>query len=422
MICGTRCPAFVLPTLLALALLPGVGRAENWPVWRGPRGDGTSRETGIPTHWSSTENVRWKTPLPGRGYSSPVVWGERIFVTWCVEDKKTRVLGCLDRRDGKLLWDKVVLEAPLERKHGLNSYASATPATDGKHVWVAFLDKPDMVVACYDFEGKEMWRTSPGKLLSMHGFCSSPILYKDTVILNGDQDGNGYLVALEKSKGKERWRTRRPNRTRSYCTPIIVEAGGRTQLVMSGSKCVTGYDPDSGKLLWIIDGPTEQYVASLVYTEGLFFLTTGFPEYHLLAIRPDGNGNVTHSHVAWHHRRLPAKEASYVPSPIAHGKYFFVVSDQGFASCFEARTGKRLWMHKLGRHHSASPVSAEGRLYFPADNGDTYVLRAGPTFEVLAKNPLGEECYASPAIAEGCLYMRTTQHLYCLGTSAKEKK
>jgi outer membrane protein assembly factor BamB len=421
----TGAPRFrllVLPVLLALALLPLGASAENWPVWRGPRGDGTSTEIGIPTRWSSTANVRWKTPLPGRGYSSPVVWGDRVFVTWCVEDKKTRVLGCLDRKDGKLLWEKSVLVAPLERKHHLNSHASATPATDGKYVWVAFLDKPDMVVGCYDFDGKEVWRTSPGKLLSVHGFCSSPILYKDTVILNGDQDGDGYLVALDKTTGKERWRAERPNHTRSYCTPLIVEAGGRTQLVLSGSKCVAAYDPDSGKRLWIIDGPTEQYVASLVYTEGLLFLTTGFPEYHLMAIRPDGHGNVTRSHVAWHHRKLPPKEASYVPSPIAHGNYFFVVSDLGFASCFEARTGKRLWMHKLGRHHSASPVAAEGRLYFTSDEGDTCVVAAGPKFEVLAKNSLGEECYASPAIAEGCLFIRTTQHLYCIESSAKGKK
>ena len=414
--------SYLLPILLTFAATSGAAHGENWPSWRGPRGDGTSHETGLPTRWSSTENIRWKTPLPGRGYSSPVVWGDRIFATWCDEEQKTRVLGCLDRRNGKPLWLKIVLEADLERKHHLNSYASATPATDGQHVWVAFLKKPDMVVVCYDIDGKEVWRRSPGKLLSVHGFCSSPILYKDTVILNGDQDAQGYLVALDKLTGKERWRVDRPNRTRSYCTPIVVEAAGRTQLVLSGSKCVTSYDPDTGKLLWIIDGPTEQYVASLVFTEGLLFLTTGFPEYHLMGIRPDGSGNVTRTHVAWHHRRLPPREASYVPSPIADGKYFFVVSDQGFASCFEAKTGKRLWMQKLGRHHSASPVSAAGLLYFVADNGDTYVLRAGPEFAVVARNALGEECYASPAIAQGCLFIRTTQHLVCIGPAAKGKK
>jgi outer membrane protein assembly factor BamB len=332
------------------------------------------------------------------------------------------VLGCFDRRDGKLLWQKTVLTAPLERKHGENSYASATPATDGKLVWVAFLAYPNMVVVCYTADGKEVWRRTPGKLLSVHGFCSSPIPYRDTIILNGDQDAAGYLVALEKTTGKERWPTARPNRTRSYCPPLIVKAGGRTELVMSGSKCVAGYDPDSGKQLWIIDGPTEQFVAGLVYGQGLYFLTTGFPEYHLMAIRPGGKGNVTHSHVAWHHARLPSKEASYVPSPVFHDKYFFVVSDQGFLSCFEAKTGKRLWIHKLGRRHRSSLLCAGGLLYVTSTEGDTYVVRAGPKFELVAENPLGEECYASPAAAQGNLFIRTAQHLWCLGVAEETKK
>jgi len=417
---------FLFLLTLLFTFLPAragdASRSENWPSWRGPRGDGTSQEIGIPTHFNDTDNVRWKTKLPGNGYSSPVVWGDRLFVTWCVEDEERRVLACLDRKDGKLLWQKTVLTAPLEQKHDLNSYASATPATDGKHVWVAFLRKPDMVVACYDVEGKEVWRTSPGKLLSRHGFCSSPVLYKDTVLLNGDQDAQGYLVALDKATGKERWRVDRPNQTRSYCTPVIVDAGGRTQLVLSGSKCVTSYDPDSGKLLWIIDGPTEQYVASLVYTEGLFFLTTGYPEYHLMGIRPDGHGNITESHIAWHRAKVSPREASYVPSPLAHGKFFFVVSDQGYASCFEAKTGKRLWMQRLGRRHSASPVLIEGNLYLPADEGDVYVVKAGPKFDLVAKNSLEGQCFASPAVAQGELFIRTTQSMYCIGAAQKGKK
>jgi len=412
---GVLLALFALLLLLDLSRAADVTKPENWPAWRGPRGDGTAQALGIPTHFNDTDNVRWKTNLPGNGYSSPVVWGDRLFVTWCIEEEERRVLACLDRKDGKILWEKTVLTGPLEQKHTLNSYASATPATDGKHVWVAFLRKPDMVVACYDFDSKEVWRTSPGKLLSRHGFCSSPVLYKDTVLLNGDQDAQGYLVALDKATGKERWRIDRPNQTRSYCTPILVNVGGRIQLVLSGSKCVTSYDPDSGKLLWIIDGPTEQYVASLVYTEGLFFLTTGYPEYHLMGIRPDG-------HIAWHRARVSPREAAYVPSPIAHGKFFFVVSDQGYASCFEARTGKRLWMQKLGRRHSASPVLIEGNLYLPADEGDVYVVKAGPKFELVAKNSLEGQCFASPAVAQGALFIRTTQYLYCIGTPQKGKK
>jgi outer membrane protein assembly factor BamB len=404
---------------LALLVCAGAARAEDWPGWRGPRGDGTSGEKGIPTQWGRTENVAWKTPLPGKGHSSPIVVGDRVFVTSCVENKGERLLLCLDRRGGKVLWQRVVLTAKLERKHRLNSFASATPVTDGKHVWVSFLSAPDMVVVCYDLEGKEVWRRSPGKLLSVHGFCSSPVLHKDLLILNGDQDAVAYLVALDKNTGAERWRADRPNRTRSYCTPILIEAKKRpgvTQLVLSGSKCVTGYDADTGKLLWIIDGPTEQYVASLVFLDEILFLTTGFPEFHLMGIRPDGSGNVTRTHVAWHHANVGPQKASYVPSPIAYGGHFFVISDTGNVTCLEAQTGKRLWMHRLGRHHSASPVLADGHLYFPADEGVTYVLKAGSTFEVVRKNDLGEECYASPAVSRGQLFIRTLNNLYCIGT------
>jgi outer membrane protein assembly factor BamB len=397
--------------LVVLALATS-GYAEEWPGWRGPRGDGTSAEKDIPIHWSSTDNVAWKTPVPGTGHSSPVIWGDRIFLTTCLEQERQRVLLCLDRRDGRLLWQRVVLTAPLEKKHKLNSYASSTPATDGKHVWVSFLAMPNMEVACYDLEGNQVWQVSPGEFHSVHGFCSPPVLYRDTVILNGDQDDpRAFIVALGKETGKERWRIKRPG-LRSYCPPLIIEAAGRTQMVLSGGKCVAGYDPDTGKELWIIHGPTEQYVASLVYADGLFFLTCGFPERHLMAIRPDGTGDVTRTHVAWH---VAGRPAGYVPSPIAHGGYFYVVSDEGWGGCFEAKTGKQEFLHRLCTHLSASPVSAGDYLYFLADDGTTYVLRAGPTFEVVSTNELGEECSASPAISRGQLFIRTLHNLYCIG-------
>jgi outer membrane protein assembly factor BamB len=403
---------------LTLSLAAPAVRAEEWPAWRGPRGDGTSRETNIPVRWGKTENIAWKTAIPGVGHSSPVVWGERIFLTTCLEDKLQRVLLCLNRADGKILWQRVVLTARLEEKHPLNSYASSTPATDGRHVWVSFLQDHDVQAACYDFSGKRVWMCSPGKFYSKHGFCSSPIPYKDIVILNGDQDAQGYLVALDKATGKERWRTDRPNQTRSYCPPLLIDAAGRKQLVLSGSKCVAAYNLDTGRQLWIIDGPTEQYVASLVFAKNVLFLTCGFPEHHLMGIRPDGQGNVTRTAVLWHHR----KGASYVPSPIAHGDYFFVVSDQGVASCFEAKTGKRLWMKRLGNHHSASPVSVGEYLYFPDSAGTTWVLKAGPHFQVVAKNELSEECSPSPAVAHGRLFIRTLHHLYCIGPAPETNK
>jgi outer membrane protein assembly factor BamB len=400
---------------LAVLLLTTVAPAEEWPGWRGPRGDGTSEETAIPLRWSKTDYIAWKASIPGVGHSSPVVWGDRVFLTSCLENDQQRVLLCLDRRDGKVLWQRVVVTSKLERKHKLNSFASSTPATDGKHVWVSFLDDPNMIVACYDVGGNEVWRTSPGEFHSVHGFCSPPILYKDLLIVNGDQDAKAYLVALEQATGKERWRTDRPNRTRSYCPPLLIDAAGRKQMVLSGSKCVASYDPDTGEQIWLINGPTEQFVASLVFLDGLLFLTAGFPEHHIMAIRPDGSGDVTKTHIVWR----DTKNCSYVPSPIAHDRYFFVVSDEGIASCLEAQTGKRLWSQRLGKHHSASPVSAEGRLYFLDDAGEMFVLKAGPTFEVVSRNELDEECYASPAISHGQIFVRTLNNLYCIGQPTK---
>jgi len=186
---------------------------------------------------------------------------------------------------------------------------------------------------------------------------------------------------------------------------------------------VASYDPATGKQHWLIKGPTEQYVASLVYGDGLLFLTTGFPEFHLMGIKPDGEGDITGSqYIAWHHKKLTPREASYVPSPVAHGGYFFVVSDQGYLTCLEAKTGKKLWMEKLGKRHSASILVSEGKLYVPSDEGDVYVVKAGPTFELIAKDRMGEEVYASPAVAQGQLFIRGVQHLYCIGTTRSSKK
>jgi hypothetical protein len=405
-------------SLVVLALAAPVW-AEDWPGWRGPRGDGTSSEANVPVRWSATENVGWKVPIPGKGYSSPIVWGDRVFLTTCLEDQKNRVLLALDRGSGKGLWERVVLTAPLEKKNPLNSYASSTPATDGNHVWVTFLEFPNVQVVCYDVEGKEVWRRSPGKLYSIHGFCSSVLLYKDMVIVSADQDATGadraYIVALDKATGKERWRIDRPNRVRSYCPPVIFQAAGKPQMVLSGSKCVASYDPDTGKQYWIIDGPTEQFVASLVFTDDVFMVTGGYPTLHILGIRPDGQGNVTNTHVLWHERKTPG----YVPSPIAAGKSFFVVSDEGQTSCIEARTGKRVWQEKLGRHHRPSPVSAGGNLYFLDDDGATFVVKAAEKFELLARNALGEECNASPAVSRGQFFIRTVKNLYCIGPGEK---
>lgn len=399
--------------LLALILPAGRATAGEWPGWRGPRGDGHSDESTLPTRWSETENIAWKTAIPGKGHSSPVVWGDRIFVTTALEKERQRVLLCLDRRTGKPIWQKVVVMSGLEQKHDLNSYASATPVTDGKHVWVSFFEEPKIVVACFDVEGNEIWRTSPGEFRSIHGFCSSPVLYKDTLILNCDQDADAYLVAFDRVTGKERWRTDRPNKTRSYCTPTFIEHAGRPQMVLSGSKSVCSYEPATGKPIWWMAGPTEQFVATLVYADNVLLVTGGYPDFHLLGVDPGGSGDVLKTHIRWRDR----KGASYVPSPIAASHHFFVVSDNGLGSCFEATTGKLKWKERMGRRHSASAVAAGGNLYFLDDDGETFVVTASPEYKLVSQNSLGEAAFASPAISRGQIFIRTTKHVWCIGNA-----
>ena len=412
-----------------LFFVSGSLHAENWPGWRGQSGDGISTETGIPTRWSGTENIAWKVTIPGNGHSSPVVWGNRVFLTSCLPEKEQRILLCLDRNTGKTLWKDVVLNSPLETIHPLNSRASGTPATDGQHVFVAFMMADDrkipapnvgtprmitpgsLVSAAYDMEGKQKWKINVGNFVSAHGFNTCPVLFEDLVILNGDHDGDAYLVALDRKTGKERWRTQRENNTRSYVTPIIREIDERTQMILSGSLCVASYNPRNGKRHWIINGPTEQFVASVIYNGEYVFVTSGYPERHIVAIRPDGSGNVTDTHVAWRTNR----GAAYVPSPIIVGPYLLVVADSGIASCFDARTGKRHWMERLPGGHSPSTVSADGLVYFTSDRGVTTIVRPGKTFNLIAQNELGEQISASPAISQGQFFLRTHQHLYCIG-------
>ena len=384
--------------------------AEDWPAWRGALGDGTVSDPDAPIGWKLPENLVWKTPIKGKGHASPIIIGDRIYVVAVIEETETRELLCLDRKSGKELWRKVVLKSSLERVHRLNSRASSTPTSDGEHIYLSFLDQNHMFVAAYDLDGNKLWEVRPGVFSSIHGYCSSPVLWKDKVIVNGDHDGPGYLVALDKKTGKTIWKTDRPNNTRSYCTPLLRTIEGRNQLILSGSLCVASYDPDNGKLHWISDGPTQQYVASLVYNGDLLFMTCGFPKRFMQAIRPDGSGNVTKTHVVWQ----TTKGCSYVPSPVAIGPYFIVVADNGVASCFVAKTGERLWMERLKGGHSASLLKANGLVYFLSDQGVMTVVKAGPTFEIVAENEVGEKTFATPAFSNGRLYLRGVNHLFCI--------
>jgi outer membrane protein assembly factor BamB len=419
--------------LISWILLTGTLTAQNWPGWRGPTGDGISTEKELPTSWSPTENIGWKSPIAGVGHSSPIIWENRVFLTTSLTEKNERRLLCLNRLDGKTLWDRVVLNTRPESIHRLNSRASGTPTTDGTHVYVTFLlakgeeiiapnvgsermiTPGRIIVAAYDFEGNEQWKTDVGAFVSAHGFNTCPVLFEDLVIINGDHDGDAYLVALDAKTGKERWRTMRENKTRSYVTPIIREIGNRTQMILSGSLCVASYDPSTGKRHWILDGPTEQFVASMVYNGEHVFVTGGYPQKHILAIDPNGTGNVTDTHITWRTNR----GAAYVPSPIVSGNHLLVVADSGVAICFDAKTGDRHWRERLDGGHSPSPVLANGIAYCVSDHGVATVFRLGDTFELIAKNDLAESVSSSPAISQGQLFIRTHQALYCIGKSVR---
>jgi len=400
---------------LSLAVVTGLATAEDWPAWRGPRSDGTVTDKGFPLTWTAKDNVRWKTELSGTGHSSPVVSKGKVFVAGCIEAEKKRVLYCVDRTTGKVEWEKAAVVSDLEKKHNENSWASSTPAADGERVYITFLDKPQLRVFCYDYSGNLIWEKSPGEFHSVHGFCSPPMFYKDLVIVNGDQDApqgqTAFIVAFDKKTGEEKWRADRPTKLRSYCPPIVIDAAGKKQLVLTGSKCVASYDPDTGKQNWIINGPTEQFVSSMVFHDGVLLLTAGFPEHWIMGIDPSGSGNVTKTHVLWSKKA----EGGYVPSPVAHGGKLFLVDDRGVASCWDVKTGKQYWKERLsGKGHHASAIVADGRIYLTSDEGLTFVLKAAEEFDVLAKNPLDERVFASPAFCDGDIFIRGAKHLWCL--------
>jgi outer membrane protein assembly factor BamB len=411
----------LFPTLL-LALFAGIfacptfSVAENWPCWRGPRGDGTSVEKNVPANWDPV-GALWKIAVPGAGHASPIVWGNRVITATGLPEKEDRVLVCFDRTAGNTLWQKTVVHGPLEKIHTENSYASGTPATDGKRVYVNFRVGDEIVAAAHDItSGEQLWSVRLGTHEGEWGFSNTPVLYKDSVIIDGDSKGSSFLVALRKDNGKTIWRVDRTHKGISYSAPFVRELAGRMQLIQCGDRCVTSFDPDSGKPLWTVDGPSEEFVASPGYSEtaGLIFASSSYPTREMLAIKPDGNGDVTKTHVAW--RDKPG--AAYITSPLTVGDYLLCLNNSGVAYCFEAATGKVLWKEKVGKHHS-SPVLIKGLAYFINDEGEINVIKPGAKFERVAQYNLGESCYASPAISDGQVFLRGFEHLFCIGKPAK---
>ena len=391
-----------------------VAKAQNWPGWRGPNGDGTSVEINLPTKWDSVTNVVWKRPVPGIGYSSLIVWKDRLFTVTALPETQEKVLLCYNSRSGDLLWQKTVLKTTFERKHNDNSYASGTPATDGTLVYLSFLDGKEVVVAAYDFTGKQIWIQRPGTFYSPHGFSCSPTLYKDKVIINGGSQGDSFVAALSRADGHIIWKVLHDKPAHSFCTPIFGEMAGKMQMIYCGNKTITSFNPDNGSQYWFVNGPSDEFCSSPVYNKksGLVIVSSSYPMRNLVAIRPDGQGDVTESHVVWRSRQ----GAVYVPSPICTDDYLFTTMTNGQVHCIDVATGNILWKQDLGIQY-ASPVLAGGLVYMPNDDGVVTVIKPGPSFNYIAKNSIGEKMFASPAISNGKIYLRGYKHLFCISVN-----
>ena len=398
--------------LLFVAGSSTILHAQNWPCWRGPNGDGTSQETNLPTEWNSVKNVVWKAKVPGTGYSSPIIWEDKLFTLSAIPEKREKILLCYSSKSGDLLWQKTVLKGEFEAKHNDNSFASGTPSTDGERVYFSLLDGKDVLVAAYDLNGKKVWEQRPGTFSSPHGYSCSPVLYGDKVYINGDSRGDSFVAALNKKDGRVVWRVMHPNPAHSFSTPIFRKMAGKMQMIFCGNKQIISYNPEDGSRYWYINGPSEDFCSSPIYNKknDLLLISSAWPQRHLLAIKPDGKEDVTDSKIVWR----TTKGAYYVPSPVCTDDFMFSTMTNGRVYCIEVATGNILWQESLGRQYS-SPVLADGLVYMPNDEGAITVIKPGRTFMKIAQNSIGEKMNASPAISNGKIYLRGDSHLYCIG-------
>jgi len=414
--------------------------AANWPQWRGPGGQGVSAETGVPTTWGPETNVAWKTALPGTGMSSPIVWGSRVYVTAVIEGaavagqravkhrmgkdedwihpdsvaaEKTHTFKvlALDAAAGKILWERTAYDGPVyDARHRRSSFAGPTPVTDGAMIYAYF--GPEGLYA-YDLEGKPVWQVrEPFRLLGL-GTGTSPVLHGNLVIIQRDEDNGeeSVVVAYDKKTGKEAWRVKRAVEI-SWSTPVLVDASGRTELVTIGNERIIAYDPQSGRELWQTPGVQSNAIHTPLVGHGLVIATAGYPEKRVIAIRP---GSVpADQRVAWTFTR----GTGYVISNVLYGDYLYLFADNGLTTCLEARTGAI--RYEGGRvpkpaRFMGSPVAYGGYIAMTSEDGDTFMVKAGPSHEIAHTNSVGEPVYSSPAIANGRIYIRANQHLFAIG-------
>ncbi len=419
--------------------------AGNWPQWRGPDGSGISNEKNLPSEWSPTKNVKWKTPIEGRSHSSPIVWGNRVFLTTSIEGeavpgakavkhvlegdkeflhpdsvgadrKHTFKVLCIDRDTGKILWQSTAWEGtPYDNRHRKSSYAASTPATDGKLVYAFFGTEG---LYAYDFKGNLAWKAQLGNLGTVGmGTGTSPILFDNLVIVQCDEENGAasFIVAVDKKTGKEVWKTPRKVQV-SWSTPLLVRTATRAELITSGTEALISYDPATGKELWRHKGVESNAIPSPVANNEMAYLVAGFPAKIAYAIKLGQNGDLTGtSNVPWKYE----KGTAYVPSPILYGDYLYLTTDRGILTCIDAKTGEV--KYEGGRipipaTFTASPVAFENKILMTSEDGDTFIVKAGPKHEILGTNSVGEPVYASPAIADGRIFIRGEKNLYCIGT------
>lgn len=429
----------------------GTTKEKNWPSFRGPHAAGIAEGFPLPTAWNVEEkkNVLWKTPLPGLGHSSPIIWGDRVFVTTALSGKENPELKvglygnitpveddtahqwkvyCLDKKTGKVVWDQVAHRGvPKVKRHTKATHANSTMATDGQNV-VAFFGSEGMY--CYDMKGNLRWKKDLGLLDSgffmmpeaQWGFASSPILHDGKVLIQCDVQKGSFVAAFDLKDGREIWRTARAD-VPTWSTPTIWrEGGGRAQLVVNGWKHIGGYDVETGKEIWRLTGGGDIPVPTPIAAHGLLYITNAHGRMSpIYAIRPSATGDITlqgdaqtNDHIAW---SIP-RGGAYMQTPLVYGDYLYNCRDNGVLTCYEAKTGKQIYQERLGTGRTgftASSVAADGKLYFTSEEGEIFVVKAGAKFEVIATNPLGEICMATPALSEGVLFFRTQGHLVAIG-------
>ena len=387
--------------------------ADDWPWWCGPGRDNIAAAgQDPPLHWSKTEGVIWKTEIPGRGHGSPCLWGERIFLPTADDEAEIQFVVCYDRRTGEKRWQTEVHRKGFLRLHTKNSHASATPACDGRLVFMPFVNQDAIWLTALNFDGKIAWQTRLGDFKSMHGFGASPLIYGSLVIVAADNLANSFIVAVDRRTGAIVWKTGRPDyKLGTYASPNVGRVAGRDQLLLHGPMKVFSYDPATGKELWTCDGPSDSASSTMTLGRDVVYSSVGYPRRNMLCIRADGNGDVTKTHVVWSKKNKMA----YVPCLLLSDGLLVMIEDGGNAFCFDAATGDTVWTAKLEGQFSSSPVLAGGRIYVVNEEGAAFVLKPGRRFELLAKNDLGDGGFATPIICGSRIYLRTLHHIYCLG-------